>query len=744
MVNMASSPTPQSVGREFVRQYYTMLNQAPLHQHRFYSTNSSFVHGGSERKGGATDGPVYGQQDIHARITQLNFNDCKAKIRQVDAHSTLGNGVVVQVCGELSNRGMPLRRFMQTFVLAPQSPKKYYVINDIFRYQDDVFSDDENDDADADDESDGRSNNASLDNSGGSQPPQQLTADVIRRTAGPLSDAVAAENFKNVEMSANAAAAAAAAAVTAVATAATHQQAVKQLPGSQTGVGVGGDGITTVSITQQLAVDPLPKPDNAARTASNQQTTLAPKDTQVNGQLPKSDQVTSPARDQQPPGQVLHPQLPDVAASAAARATVTAASPPQQQQVVSPKPTPPKPEPKPAETSVAAAPEPKSEPETKVAEKSVESVSQVPPSYATLVKSSGPPSGTGAMRAISPGSLPSAGFNKNPLGPSLSTGATGSSGAAGTTSSETQVSSAGGSGPNATTGVVKDSFASAASSGAAGVQGGPKTARPSYGGRGSAGSAGRTSSTTGGSVRGYSESRTREERDDHSRQGDRPRDNRNMPGAGYPDSQQIFVGNLPHTVTEEDLKALFGDYGEVIEIRISIKGVQQSKLQPAGQKVPNFGFVVFADDEAARKCLDDTPIKLPDGHRLNVETKKNKQNMREARLNNSESYHSDHRGGPSGGSGGPNASSTGGVKARLSSTSSNSGANNSFGGSQEQLGNNRWSGGGRGGGPRGGLGGSGRGRGGFGRGSAPLTQGSSSGGPSSRGAYSSSRGSARP
>ena len=168
------------------------------------------------------------------------------------------------------------------------------------------------------------------------------------------------------------------------------------------------------------------------------------------------------------------------------------------------------------------------------------------------------------------GSLPSAGFNKNPLGPSLSTGATGSSGAVGTTSSETQVSSGGSSGPNATTGVVKDSFASAASSGAAGVQGGPKTARPSYGGRGSAGSAGRTSSTTGGSVRGYSESRTREERDDHSRQGDRPRDNRNMPGAGYPDSQQIFVGNLPHTVTEEDLKALFGDYGEVSSMENAI------------------------------------------------------------------------------------------------------------------------------------------------------------------------------
>ena len=52
---------------------------------------------------------------------------------QVDSHATLSSGVVVQVSGELSNNGQPMRRFMQTFVLAPQSPKKYYVHNDIFR-----------------------------------------------------------------------------------------------------------------------------------------------------------------------------------------------------------------------------------------------------------------------------------------------------------------------------------------------------------------------------------------------------------------------------------------------------------------------------------------------------------------------------------------------------------------------------------------------------------------------------------
>ena len=40
----------------------------------------------------------------------------------------------MQVIGELSNDGQPMRRFVQTFVLAPQAAKKYYVHSDIFRY----------------------------------------------------------------------------------------------------------------------------------------------------------------------------------------------------------------------------------------------------------------------------------------------------------------------------------------------------------------------------------------------------------------------------------------------------------------------------------------------------------------------------------------------------------------------------------------------------------------------------------
>lgn len=50
----------------------------------------------------------------------LQFSECRTKIRHVDAHATLNDGVVVQVMGELTNNGQPMRKFMQTFVLAPE------------------------------------------------------------------------------------------------------------------------------------------------------------------------------------------------------------------------------------------------------------------------------------------------------------------------------------------------------------------------------------------------------------------------------------------------------------------------------------------------------------------------------------------------------------------------------------------------------------------------------------------------
>ncbi|XP_051754477.1 ras GTPase-activating protein-binding protein 2 isoform X2 [Ctenopharyngodon idella] len=137
-------PSPLLVGREFVRQYYTLLNKAPDFLHRFYGRNSSYVHGGLDSNGKLSEA-VYGQAEIHKKVMSLQFSECHTKIRHVDAHATLSDGVVVQVMGELSNNGQPMRKFLQTFVLAPEGSvaNKFYVHNDIFRYEDEVFGDSE-------------------------------------------------------------------------------------------------------------------------------------------------------------------------------------------------------------------------------------------------------------------------------------------------------------------------------------------------------------------------------------------------------------------------------------------------------------------------------------------------------------------------------------------------------------------------------------------------------------------------
>lgn len=140
---MAQYPNTQYVAHEFVRQYYTMLHKDPTQLHRFYTKESRLTHGGSPNA--KSEEPVCGQEAIYEKIAQLNFRNCYAKIRSVDSHPTIGGGVVIQVNGELSNSGMAMRKFMQTFVLAQQEPKKYHVFNDIFRYQDETFEDTEND-----------------------------------------------------------------------------------------------------------------------------------------------------------------------------------------------------------------------------------------------------------------------------------------------------------------------------------------------------------------------------------------------------------------------------------------------------------------------------------------------------------------------------------------------------------------------------------------------------------------------
>ncbi len=73
------------------------------------------------------------QKEIHNKITSIGFEDCKVFIHSVDAQSSANGGIIIQVIGEMSNRGEPWRKFVQTFFLAEQ-PNGYFVLNDIFRF----------------------------------------------------------------------------------------------------------------------------------------------------------------------------------------------------------------------------------------------------------------------------------------------------------------------------------------------------------------------------------------------------------------------------------------------------------------------------------------------------------------------------------------------------------------------------------------------------------------------------------
>uniref|UniRef100_A0A8C5DG68 RRM domain-containing protein n=1 Tax=Gouania willdenowi TaxID=441366 RepID=A0A8C5DG68_GOUWI len=79
----------------------------------------------------------------------------------------------------------------------------------------------------------------------------------------------------------------------------------------------------------------------------------------------------------------------------------------------------------------------------------------------------------------------------------------------------------------------------------------------------------------------------------------------------YPDSHQLFVGNIPHNVEKPELMDFFEQFGSVLDFKIISR-----------EKHPNFSFVVFNDSEPVQKILSSRPIELFDNVRLNVQEKK--------------------------------------------------------------------------------------------------------------------------
>ncbi|KAL3312438.1 GTPase activating protein (SH3 domain) binding protein [Cichlidogyrus casuarinus] len=120
------------VAEQFVLCYYNMMHESPNQLHRFYQENSSMIY---------EDNPVYGQKNIHNKFMRLNLNNSGVKVHvlQLDALKA-HDKIVIQIAGEMS-ASCEWRRFMQTFVLGEVSSNNFFVMTDIFRFQDRVFAD---------------------------------------------------------------------------------------------------------------------------------------------------------------------------------------------------------------------------------------------------------------------------------------------------------------------------------------------------------------------------------------------------------------------------------------------------------------------------------------------------------------------------------------------------------------------------------------------------------------------------
>lgn len=86
-------------------------------------------------------------QAIQERIKQLDFQDCKVRVSNVDSQASF-ESIVIQVIGEISNKAGEPKKFVQTFVLA-QQPSGYFVLNDMLRYIDEEGEDEQNETVDA-------------------------------------------------------------------------------------------------------------------------------------------------------------------------------------------------------------------------------------------------------------------------------------------------------------------------------------------------------------------------------------------------------------------------------------------------------------------------------------------------------------------------------------------------------------------------------------------------------------------
>ncbi|XP_052312746.1 nuclear transport factor 2 isoform X6 [Populus trichocarpa] len=122
---------PKVVGNAFAEQYYNTLSKSPELLHNFYNDASLIGRPGSD----GSVSPISTLEEIKKLILSLDYKNCVVEIQTIDSQESYENGVMVLVTGFFAGKDSTSQNFTQAFFLVPQDDgRRYYVLNDIFRY----------------------------------------------------------------------------------------------------------------------------------------------------------------------------------------------------------------------------------------------------------------------------------------------------------------------------------------------------------------------------------------------------------------------------------------------------------------------------------------------------------------------------------------------------------------------------------------------------------------------------------
>jgi cold-inducible RNA-binding protein len=83
-------------------------------------------------------------------------------------------------------------------------------------------------------------------------------------------------------------------------------------------------------------------------------------------------------------------------------------------------------------------------------------------------------------------------------------------------------------------------------------------------------------------------------------------------------SAKLFIGNLDYTVTSEELKQIFSEFGNVVDaVVITDRETRRSR---------GFGFVEFGSEDEAKKAVEAMNGKDVKGRKINVNEAKPQEN----------------------------------------------------------------------------------------------------------------------